>query len=385
MAVFSRTDRSLLGIWWWTSDRWLLLLAPLLLLAGVLMVMAASPPVATRIGLDETHFVIRHGIFAAVALIVMLTCSMLNDGMVRVIGIFGLVALLGLIGLVLLVGSEVNGARRWLVIAGVGIQPSEFAKPCFAIATAWLLSLWRVEPGFHGWLYSLALLAIITALLLAQPDIGMSVIFVMTWALLIFLAGMPKGQVMLLSLSAPAFAYLAYNVFPHVAARVDQFLGGGNSQSAIARMSFSQGGLFGVGAGNGEVKKTLPDAHADFIFAVVGEEYGGIISVLLLLVYALIVLRAFHYAQAATSLFRILALTGLGLQFGLQAAIHTASAVQLIPTKGMTLPFVSYGGSSMLATALTLGFIMALARSAKRDQDLTSQALANPPPARRQA
>ena len=366
--MFSRTDRSVLGVWWWTCDRPMLACAMVLLVAGILMVMAASPPVATRLGFTDTHFVIRHGIFATLALTVMLGVSMLNDGMVRVIGIFGLVAVVVLIGLVLVVGSEFNGARRWLGLGGFSLQPSEFAKPCFAITTAWLLSMWRVEPGFHGWLYSLLALGIITALLLAQPDIGMTVIFVMTWAVLIFLAGMPKGQVMALGLSAPLFAYFAYQVFPHVAARVNQFLAGGNSQSAIARASFSEGGWFGVGLGNGAVKKTLPDAHADFIFAVVGEEYGGVVSVALLAVYGFMVLRAFHFAQSATSLFRMLAISGLALQFGLQVAIHTASAVQLIPTKGMTLPFVSYGGSSMLATSISLGFLIALTRATRHDQ-----------------
>ena len=311
MSMFSRTDRSMLGVWWWTIDRTALVLALLLLLVGMLMVMAASPPVAVRLGYEETHFAIRHAVFAAAALVLMLASSMLNDGMVRVIGIFGLAILIGLIGLVLLVGSEANGAQRWLHIGGMGIQPSEFAKPCFAIATAWLLTMWRLEPGFHGWLYAVLILAIITALLLGQPDIGMTVIFVMTWAVLIFLAGMPKGQVIMLGLAAPVFAYLAYRLFPHVNLRVEQFLNGGNSQSATARASFSEGGWFGVGAGNGEVKKTLPDAHADFIYAVVGEEYGGILSVLLLAMYGVIVLRGFHYAQTATSLFRMLALAGL--------------------------------------------------------------------------
>ncbi|MCG8623551.1 MAG: putative lipid II flippase FtsW [Proteobacteria bacterium] len=366
--MFSRTDRSLLGVWWWTCDRTMLFLAFLLLVGGMLMVMAASPPVATRLGFEETHFVLRHGLFAITAFFVMLAVSMLNDSMVRVIGIFGLLALLVLIGLVLVFGSEANGARRWLSIAGFGIQPSEFAKPCFAITTAWLLSMWRVEPGFHGWLYALLVLAVIAGMLLAQPDIGMTIIFVMTWAVLMFLAGLPKGQVATLTLSAPALAYVAYNVFPHVTLRVDQFLSGGNSQSAIARASFSEGGWLGVGLANGEVKKTLPDAHADFIFAVVGEEYGGLIAVMVLAIYAYMALRALHFAQLATSLFRMLAISGLAVQFGLQVAIHTASAVQLIPTKGMTLPFISYGGSSMLATSMTLGFIIALTRPTKHDQ-----------------
>ena len=360
--MFNRTDRSFVSIWWWTIDRTILSLALLLCVAGLFMVMAASPTIAVKIGYNEWHFVIRHAVFLVLCLILMVSMAMLNEGMIRVVGILGLIATIIMIGMTLMIGDEVKGATRWISLGAFKIQPSEFAKPCFAITCAWLLSMWREEQNFPGWIISIGLLGLMVLLLVLQPDIGMTILFVMTWAMLIFLAGMPIGQVIGLAALAPIAGYLAYIFMPHVTIRVNKFLNGTNDQADIAMESFSHGGLLGVGASEGVIKKYLPDAHADFIFAVTAEEYGVLICIALIICYIIVVQRGFAHAQTSNSLFRTLAIAGLTLQFGLQAAIHMASSVQLIPTKGMTLPFISYGGSSLMTSGLTIGLLIALTR-----------------------
>lgn len=360
--MFNRTDRSFVSIWWWTIDRTILSLALLLCVAGLFMVMAASPTIALKIGYNEWHFVIRHAVFLVLCLILMVSMAMLNEGMIRVVGILGLIATMIMIGMTLMIGDEVKGATRWISLGAFKIQPSEFAKPCFAITCAWLLSMWREEQNFPGWIISIGLLGLMVLLLVLQPDIGMTILFVMTWAMLIFLAGMPIGQVIGLAALVPIAGYLAYIFMPHVTIRVNKFLNGTNDQADIAMESFSHGGLLGVGASEGVIKKYLPDAHADFIFAVTAEEYGVLICIALIICYIIVVQRGFAHAQTSNSLFRTLAIAGLTLQFGLQAAIHMASSVQLIPTKGMTLPFISYGGSSLMTSGLTIGLLIALTR-----------------------
>ncbi|MGB2323235.1 MAG: FtsW/RodA/SpoVE family cell cycle protein [Candidatus Puniceispirillales bacterium] len=360
--MFNRTDRSFVSIWWWTIDRTILSLALLLCVAGLFMVMAASPTIALKIGYNEWHFVIRHAVFLVLCLILMVSMAMLNEGMIRVVGILGLIATMIMIGMTLMIGDEVKGATRWISLGAFKIQPSEFAKPCFAITCAWLLSMWREEQNFPGWIISIGLLGLMVLLLVLQPDIGMTILFVMTWAMLIFLAGMPIGQVIGLAALVPIAGYLAYIFMPHVTIRVNKFLNGTNDQAEIAMESFSHGGLLGVGASEGVIKKYLPDAHADFIFAVTAEEYGVLICIALIICYIIVVQRGFAHAQTSNSLFRTLAIAGLTLQFGLQAAIHMASSVQLIPTKGMTLPFISYGGSSLMTSGLTIGLLIALTR-----------------------
>jgi cell division protein FtsW len=361
--MFSRTDRSKLGVWWWTVDRWLLSAAGTLAIMGVFLVMAASPPVADRIGLDSQHFVYRHVAFLFPALFMMLYASILSHRAIRIMCIFGLLASILLICGTILAGPEIKGATRWLPFGTFKLQPSEFAKPFFAVVTAWLLSIWREEQNFPWWMVSVVGLAMLAGLLVLQPDIGMTFVVIITWSLQIFLAGMPAAIVILLVvLVAPIFAAMAYLALPHVQIRITKFWDGGSMQAENAMRSFSNGGFVGVGPGNGEVKNHLPDAHADFIFAVAGEEFGAVMCLVLVAIYAFIVLRGFKRAAASESLFLILAIAGLSLQLGLQAAIHMASSVHLMPTKGMTLPLISYGGSSLLATALTIGVLLALTR-----------------------
>lgn len=361
--MISRTDRSIIGVWWWTVDRHLLWSAVALAILGVFLVMAASPPVAMTINIDPQHFVKRHLIFLVPAAAVLIATSVLSHRMIRILALLGLLGAAVLIAAAIFVGPEVKGATRWIPLGPFKLQPSEFAKPFFAVVSAWLLSLWREERDFPGWMISIACLGVLTTLLVLQPDIGMTVVIVMTWALQIFLAGMPLALVLGLSLVvAPAVAITGYFTLPHVYTRVNKYLEGGSMQADNAMRSFSNGGFFGVGPGNGDVKYILPDAHSDFIFAVAGEEFGIISCIVLASIYAFIMFRSFKLAYRSDSLFLIYAVSGLAMQFGLQALIHMGSSVHLIPTKGMTLPFISYGGSSLLATALTVGILLALTR-----------------------
>ncbi len=361
--MLNRTDRNMLAIWWWTVDRWLMLSVMLLAVMGIFLVMAASPSVARTIGLDSQHFIIRHSLFLAPALTIGFAVSMLQARQIRICCLIGLITTVIAIAAAITIGAEVKGATRWINVFGFNLQPSEFAKPCFAIVSAWLLSLWRQEPKFPGWMISTACFAILAGLLVLQPDIGMTIVIGMTWALQIFLAGMPLAIVLGLAfVIAPILGGGIYFALPHVRERIAKFLEGGSMQADNAMRSFSNGGMTGVGPGNGQIKSNLPDAHSDFIFAVAGEEFGAFACLLIIAIYAFIVFRGFARAGNSENLFAILAIAGLSMQFGLQALIHMASSVHLIPTKGMTLPFISYGGSSLFATALTAGILLALTR-----------------------
>ncbi len=360
--MLDRTDRSVLGIWFWTVDRWLLTSAFMLMGIGIILVMAASPPVAERIGLAEQHFVLRQLIYLPLAIGLMLVVSLLNPRQIRIISLFGLAGICGLMILTLLTGAEVKGATRWISLGPVRLQPSEFAKPFFAIICAWLLFLWREGDNFPGWIWATAVAGVITLILIMQPDVGMTSVIVLTWGFQMFLAGMPALLVIAAAAIAVAGAVAAYFLLDHVYARVQKFLDGGAWQTKQSIQSFIDGGLLGVGPGDGKVKENLPDAHADFIFSVAAEEYGLFACLMLITLYAFFVLRSFDKSVNRQSLFSLIAGAGLAMQFGVQAAIHMASSVNLIPTKGMTLPFISYGGSSLLASALTVGFILALTK-----------------------
>ena len=360
--MLDRTDRSLVGIWWWTVDKWLLASALILIVIGALLVMAAGPAVANLINLPSQHFILRQMIYLVPTIALMIAVSMLGPRTIRAGALLGLAGVIALMVMAIIAGSEIKGATRWVSIAGFTLQPSELAKPLFAIVSAWLLTLWREGQDFPGWAYSTILLGIIVAILVAQPDIGMTSLMLLTWGFQMFLAGMPLLFVICGALLAPAAFFLAYLYLPHVQLRVDKFFEGGSWQVERAMESFATGGYFGVGPGDGRVKLHLPDAHSDFIFAVAAEEYGALACLALLGLYGFIIMRGFVKALGGEGLFCLIASASLIMQFGVQASIHMASSVNLIPTKGMTLPFISYGGSSLLASGLTMGLILALTR-----------------------
>ncbi len=363
--MFDRTDRSLIGIWWWTVDRWLLSIVLVLMALGTILVMAASPPVAVRIGLPEQHFVWRQLIFLLPALCMMLIFSLISPRQIRVISLFGLSAAIGLMLMTALIGNEINGATRWFSLGPFRIQPSEFAKPFFAIICAWLLTLWRDGEEFPGWIWATGIAAVLVFILVLQPDIGMTSVIVLTWGFQMFLAGMPMLLVLIAIALAPLCLYAAYLFLPHVEKRIDRFFDGGTMQTTKSIESFSQGGFFGVGPGDGQVKLNLPDAHADFIFSVAAEEYGVLACLFLIGLYSFFLLRGFERSAIGPSLSNLLAGAGLIMQFTVQASIHMASSVNLIPAKGMTLPLISYGGSSLVASSITVGMILALTRDTR--------------------
>jgi cell division protein FtsW len=360
--MLDRTDRSLVGVWWWTVDRGLLLSTVMLMVMGILLVMAAGPAVADLIKLPSQHFTMRQITFIIPSLVLMLTVSMLEPRPIRALSLVSLAVVMGLMVLAIVAGSEIKGATRWISIMGFNLQPSEFAKPLFAVVSAWLLTLWREGEDFPGWIYSTGLLAAIVTILVLQPDIGMTLVVVMTWGFQMFLAGMPMLFVIGAVALAPLALFTAYKTLDHVKVRIDKFFEGGSWQVDQARQSFAEGGIFGVGPGDGTIKLHLPDAHSDFIFAVAAEEYGAIACIALLCVYGFVVIRGFARAMSDEGLFCLIAGSSLVMQLGVQASIHMASSVDLIPTKGMTLPFVSYGGSSMLASSLTMGLLLAITR-----------------------
>jgi len=366
MAV-SRADTSTLGRWWWTIDRWTLAALLILVGFGYVMVLAASPAVAERIGASSRNmFFIRQVAYLAMATSVMLLVSMLSIRQVRLLGWLGLVGAVAMVAATLVIGVEIKGARRWLHLPGLGsLQPSEFLKPCFAVVAAWLIAEGKVNRRHGATLLALVIFGLIAVLMKGQPDIGMLLVIAAVFFAQFFVAGLNLIVVGVLGAAGVVLAGVAYTLFPHVQSRVHRFLdpaAGDNFQVSVALEAFGHGGLLGRGPGEGRVKNVLPDAHADFVFAVAGEEFGLVVCLALLAVFAFIVVRGLVRLLGETDLFVVLAAAGLLTQFGLQAFVNMASTLHLIPTKGMTLPFVSYGGSSVLAIAMGMGMLLALTR-----------------------
>jgi cell division protein FtsW len=364
MPSLSRADNSLLGRWWWTVDRWTLLAVATLIGFGYVMMLAASPAVAERIHQSRDVFIFKQVFFLAVAGGVVVVVSLLSPRGVRRVALAGCLIALALTALTLVVGVEIKGARRWIAFPLISVQPSEFLKPCFAVVAAWLMAEAR-KSRFPGTLVAIGLYLVIALLLKSQPDIGMlavvtAVFFTQLYlnGLNIVLAGMLMGVI-------GAGAVAAFFLFPHVHVRVEKFLHPGQSdnyQVDRALEAFGSGGLLGRGPGEGHIKDVLPDAHADFVFAVAGEEFGMVLCLILLGAFAFIVLRGLIKLLDESDVFVLLASAGLVTSFGLQAFVNMASTLHLIPTKGMTLPFVSYGGSSAIAVALSMGMLLALTR-----------------------
>jgi cell division protein FtsW len=363
----SRADTSTLGRWWWTIDRWTLGALLILVGFGYVMVLAASPAVAERIGASSRNmFFIRQVFYLGMATTLMVAVSMLSIRQVRLLGWVGLAGAVAMVAATILIGVEIKGARRWLSVPGLGsIQPSEFLKPCFAVVAAWLIAEGKVNRRHGATLLALVMFLVIAALMKGQPDIGMLLVITAVFFAQFFVAGLNLFVVGFVGALGVAGAGLAYAMFPHVQSRVHRFLdpaSGDNYQVSVALEAFGHGGLLGRGPGEGRVKNVLPDAHADFVFAVAGEEFGLVVCLVILALFAFVVVRGLIRLLGETDLFIVLASAGLLTQFGLQAFVNMASTLHLIPTKGMTLPFVSYGGSSVLAIALGMGMLLALTR-----------------------
>jgi cell division protein FtsW len=367
MPTLSRADNSVLGRWWWTVDRWTLGAVGMLIGFGYIMMLAASPAVAERIGSSRDIFILKQVFFLAAAGAIVVAVSLLSPRSIRRVAIVGCIIALALTAATMLVGVEIKGARRWISLPGLSVQPSEFLKPCFAIVVAWLISEGRRSPRFPGKSLAIGTFLVIALLLKSQPDVGMLAVITAVFFVQLYINGL---NLFLVAGAVVSFGFAgigAYMFFPHVQRRVENFLHPGNTtgsdyQPHTALEAFGNGGLLGRGPGEGRVKDILPDAHADFVFAVAGEEFGLILCMIIIAVFAFIVLRGLLWLLKEQDLFVVLSCTGLVTGFGLQAFINMASSLQLIPTKGMTLPFISYGGSSALSVALEMGMLLALTR-----------------------
>ncbi len=361
----SRADTSRFAAWWFTIDTVLLTSLFILMAVGLVLSLAASPAVALKKGFDTYYFVERHAVFGTASALVMLVISFFSPGGVRRLASVILLLAIGGMATVLISGAEVNGAQRWLSVAGYSLQPSEFAKPAFIVIMAWLYAEAAQRHDMPALPLALVLWAAFAGLLVAQPDVGQTVLISATAGILYLLAGMPLIGAVLLAALGGGGLWLAYEKFGHVQSRIDRFFNPlplENYQVNRAIQSFSEGGFFGRGPGEGTIKSVLPDAHTDFIFAVVAEEYGVIACLAIVLLFAFIVLRALTRAAHEPQMRDRLAIQGLAIVFGLQAVINMGVNVGLLPPKGMTLPFISAGGSSMLALAVTAGMLLALSR-----------------------
>ena len=382
--MVSRADRSALAEWWWTVDKYLLGGLIVLMLVGVVLSFAGSPAVAERLGYDSFHFVDRHIAFFFPALAVMIATSFLTPQSARRASLIVLVVMLGLMLATLFIGIDVKGARRWINFGELSIQPSEFMKPAFVVTVAWLFAENRRRADIHGDIFAVILLAIVAALLIAEPDFGQTMLTLISWSALFFMAGMSWFWIVGMVAVGLGGIFAAYTMLPHVAARIDRFVSpasGDTFQVDKALDSILRGGWFGQGPGEGMVKRVLPDAHTDFIFAVAAEEFGIIVCLLLVAVFALIVFRGLSRSVQSEDPFVRLASAGLVVLFGVQSVINMSVNLNLIPAKGMTLPFISYGGSSMIAVGFGMGLLLAFTRRRPEPRKIAKPAGLMQPPA----
>jgi len=369
MNLFARTDQSLLGQWWWTVDRGMLAAFLILVVFGIVLVATASPPVAERIGLDGYHFLKRHIVILVPALSMLIGISFLNSRQIRRLATLLFLGSVVAMIAVLVIGMEIKGAQRWIHVFGFSLQPSEFIKPAFTVLAAWLMALQKEKEGFPGNSITAVLYFLTVTLLLLQPDLGMTIVVTIIWATQIFLSGFPFRILAVLILLGIGGLISAYFTFDHVQSRVDRYLhpeAGDTYQVDKSLEAFRNGGVFGTGPGQGSVKLGLPDAHADFIFSVAAEEMGLIFVLIILSVYGFILLRGYNRLMDSNQMFVVLTVGGLLTMFGLQALVHMGSSLHLLPTKGMTLPFMSYGGSSLLSMGLSMGIVLGLTRRKSR-------------------
>ncbi len=363
---FSRSSRNILARWWWTIDKPLLLMVAFLTLCGFMLSFSASPAIAEHYHRPTYFFVLHHSVYLCLACLLLLFFSMQNLQWTRRLAILGYVCTITLLIATIFFGHDVKGARRWINL-GIQIQPSEFLKPLFIVCTAWLFEMQRQYKNFPGIIISFALLGLTCLLLLLQPDFGMTAVVVGVWIVQLFLAGISLKLFFIFAAIIAPIPIIAYFALPHVQIRFNQMISGmflGEPADQVKRSldAFRNGGMFGVGSGEGVVKMHIPDAHTDFIFPVAAEEYGMLLCLMIVAAYAVIVLRSMIISSKEKNMFIVLSVCGLAVSFGLQALINMASTLQLGPTKGMALPLISSGGSSLGGTAICIGILLALTR-----------------------
>ena len=357
---------AVLSRWWRTVDRWTIFCVVLLFAIGLLLSLAASPPLAARNNVPAFFYFNRQAAFGVLAMGVMLVVSMLSPAAIRRWAVLGWVVTMGVLLVLPFVGTDFGkGAVRWLSLGFTSVQPSEFLKPMLAVTTAWMLAAALEPKGPPGRLMSLGVTLSAVALLVIQPDFGQSALVMFAWMVMYFVSGGAMTAILVLAGAAVVFGVFAYGASEHFARRIDGFLApeiDARSQLGYATSAIQDGGLFGLGVGEGEVKWHLPDAHTDFIIAVAAEEYGFVLVALIIGLYATICLRALSRLARERDAFARIAGTGLVTLISTQALINMGVATRLLPAKGMTLPFVSYGGSSLVAMGLLVGMLLALTR-----------------------
>ena len=376
-AVSAKSGEPIISHWWRTVDRVSLLAVFMLFAIGVLLGLAASPPLAERNGLGAFHYVNRQMIFGTAALAGMIFLSMQTPTTVRRLAVIGFIAVFFAIVMLPFLGTDYGkGAVRWYSLGFISLQPSEFVKPTFVLFSAWLMSASADLDGPPGRLMSFFVAVALTLLLALQPDFGQAVLVLASWILMYFIAGAPMLLLIILAIGIAAASTFAYNNSEHVARRIDGFLNpeiDPTSQMGFASNAIQEGGVFGVGVGEGSVKWSLPDAHTDFIIAVAAEEYGLVFCLFIIGLFMVITIRSLLRLVRERDPFVRIAGVGLASLLAIQALINLGVAVRLLPAKGMTLPFVSYGGSSLIAAGMMLGMLLALTR--RRPQDEMSEIL----------
>lgn len=364
--AFARADRSRLGVWWWTTDHWMLGALAALIIMGVMLSFASSPAAAARIGLSfPFHFAIRQAVFAVLGSAILLGVSMLSPRGVRRTAFFVYLGAILIMAALPFIGHEAKGATRWIHLGGLTLQPSEFMKPALIVLVSWMFAEGQKGEGVPGISIAFGLYGLAVVLLLLEPDVGQTVLITVAFGAAFWMAGVPMSWVMGLGGVAVAGLMSTYFLFDHVHARVQKFLSpeqADTHQITRASEAIAAGGLIGRGPGEGVMKRHVPDLHTDFIYSVAAEEYGLVISLVLIGLFALVAVRGLYKAMKLSDPFEQVAAAGLFVLVGQQAFINIAVNLNMIPTKGMTLPFISYGGSSMLAMGLTLGMGLALIR-----------------------
>ncbi len=366
-AVPLRDAEPVIPKWWRTIDKWSFTCVLILFCIGILLGLAASPPLAEKNGFPAFHYVQRQAMFGGVALVVMVLFSMMRPDLVRRLAVLGfLAAFLALVFLPVFGTDFGKGAVRWYSLGFASLQPSEFLKPVFVVVAAWMMAASQQIGGPPGMRWSFGLATVIAALLAVQPDFGQAALVLFGWGVMYFVAGAPVTLLLIMAGGVVLIGSFAYSNSEHFARRIDGFLSPDvdpTTQLGFATNAIREGGFFGVGVGEGQVKWSLPDAHTDFIIAVAAEEYGLVLVLCIIALYSIIVTRSFIRLMRERDPFIRLAGTGLTVIIGAQAMINMGVAVRLLPAKGMTLPFVSYGGSSVVAGAIAVGMLLAFTRS----------------------
>jgi cell division protein FtsW len=361
---FERNSIGFIQKWWIDIDKINFLILLSIIAFGFVAIISSSPAIAKKIDVEKFFFIKKQLAFVAMSLILLVLISFFSEENIKIFAIFGMIFVIVLLFLVLFAGAEIKGAKRWISIAGLVIQPSEFAKTFFVVFNAYILQKFQSEKSYKKYIFSSSLYLSISLFLILQPDFGMTLTLTLLWAAQLFIYGIPMFLIYTIGCLGVFGVVFAYITLPHVEDRINKFLAndGKNYQVERSLDGFVNGSFFGTGPGNGVVKKFIPDAHTDFIFAVIGEEYGIISCVAIVLIFAYLITRITKRAIDEENMFVYLSLVGLMMQFAMQVIINIGVSLRLFPTKGMTLPFISYGGSSMISMAICFGMILSLTK-----------------------